>query len=339
MIVLDLLTQKPERAEPKAPLVTPESPFSRTLPNLQLAWDSTSLGALKKCAQYYKYTIIDGYVSPEPNDDITFGHLLHSAAELYARLVATDVPHNKAVIDVTRWLLENTWNRETNRPWISSEPTKTRETLLRTVVWYLDNYQDSTIKTITLPNGKPAVEVSFRFSLSEDENDSRFRSQTTGEEFQLCGHLDKIGEFNDENWIVDTKTTKYELDETYFRQYYPDNQVSLYDVAGAVAFDKEIKGVIIDAIQVLVGGSRFKRRHISRSAEQREDWLRDLQTWLTQAEMFALDNRWPQNEKSCGWGKKRCPFWEVCSGDPHTRQEWLDANFAKRPSWNPLETR
>lgn len=344
MTVLDLLTQKltqkpPEFKPPEFEPVNPANPFSEVLPFLQLAWDSTSLGALKKCGQYYKYVIIDGYVSVEPNDHIEFGSLFHSAVELYARLININKSHQQAVIDVVRWLIEATWDFETNRPWVSVEPNKTRETLIRTTIWYLDRYQDSTIKTITLPNGQPAVEVSFRFELSQDEHDTRFRSQTTGEEFILCGHLDKVGEFNGQNWIVDTKTTKYALDEFFFRQFTPDNQVSLYDVAGAIAFDQVVEGVVIDAIQVLVDGSRFRRLYISRTSEQREEWLRDLEVWLHTAETYAVANRWPQNEKSCGFGRSRCAFWKVCSSDPRERQNILNGMFVKRPRWNPLRTR
>jgi hypothetical protein len=317
----------------------PVSAFSETLPNLQLAWDSTSLGALKKCPQYYKYHIIDGYTSGQPNAHLEFGTLFHSATELYERLRSTGLDHQKALIDVVRWTILNTWDNETNRPWLSDEPTKTRETLIRTLIWYLDFYKDDRIETITLPNGKPAVEVSFRFPLSGDEHDTSFRTETTGEEFILCGHLDKIGSFNGGHWILDTKTTKYELDDYYFRQYTPDNQMNLYDIAGAVIFNQEIEGVIVNAIQILVNGSRFKRRYINRSPEQREEWLRDLNIWLHQAEIYAVANHWPQNEKGCGYGKGRCQFWGICSTDPSARQELLDGLFVKRPAWNPLETR
>jgi hypothetical protein len=325
----DLAIAKPE----------PTSAFSAIQPNLQLAWDSTSLGALKKCPQYYKYVIIDGYISTEPNVHLEFGTLFHSATELYEHRRNSGLDHQQSLIDIIRWTILNTWDFKTNRPWTSDEPTKTRSTLIRTLIWYLDKYQDDRLETVTLPNGKPAVEVSFRFSLSGDEFDTRFRSQTTGEEFVLCGHIDKIAKFNEKRWIIDLKTTKYELDSYYFRQYTPDNQVNTYDVAGAIIFDQEIAGVIIDGVQIIVNSSRFKRHYIDRTPEQREEWLNELTIWLHTAEIYTVANHWPKNEKACGFGKNRCAFWEICSTDPHSRQEWLDNKFIRRPPWNPLKVR
>ena len=115
--------------------------------------------------------------------------------------------------------------------------------------------------------------------------------------------------------------------------------MSLYDIAGAVILSDTIQGVVVDAAQVLVNGSRFRRQPIDRTPEQREDWLRDLSLWLHIAETYALANHWPQNEKSCGWGKNRCMFWDVCSSDPSARQNILDSKFARRERWNPLVPR
>jgi len=320
---------------------TPQSPYSATLPFLQLAWDSTSLGELKRCPQRYKYTIIDGYTTGEPSDDLIFGIIFHSATELYEHRKSQGLEHDLCVIDAVRHCIVQSWDFENNRPLLTGdEPNKTRETLIRTVIWYLDNYKDENIKTHILQNGRAAVEVSFRLNLEADDGDEgRFRTMTTDEPFLLCGHLDKIAEWNDQLWIMDKKTTKYELDSYYFRQYYPDNQMSLYDIAGAIIMDRPIEGVIVDAAQVLVGGSRFRRELIHRDEHQRNDWLKDLTMWLHMAEIFATANHWPQNEKGCGFGKMTCVFRGVCSSDPRMRQQLLDSNFVKREFWNPLKPR
>jgi hypothetical protein len=43
----------------------------------------------------------------------------------------------------------------------SLDTSRTKETLVRSVVWYLDEYRDDPLKTALLPDGKPAVELSF----------------------------------------------------------------------------------------------------------------------------------------------------------------------------------
>ena len=106
----------------------------------------------------------------------------------------------------------------------------------------------------------------------------------------------------------------------------------------------EIAGVIIDAAQILVGGSRFHRKLISRSPEQLEEFMRDLAVYLREMEAYARDNYWPMRETSCHWegqnasGKYSCQFLPICSADPSIRQELLNAMFVKR-TWDPLVPR
>jgi hypothetical protein len=309
--------------------------FSAVLPGLQLAVDNSSLDAVKKCPRYYQYSIVEGYRGAMSNPHLTFGGVFAGAIELYARHRAEDVDHDMALVHALRFAITETWDFSLKRPWVSDEPTKTRNTLLRTIVWYLDKFQDQTLKTLILANGKPAVELSFRFDSGIEAG--------TGEPFLLCGHIDRVVEFNGEVWITDNKTTKHELNDNYFKQYTPNGQVSLYSIAGGflVPLDEEIGGLIIDAAQVLVSGSRFRRQIIPRSEEQLEEYMQDLRTYLREMEGYARDNYWPMRETSCHWegqdasGKYACQYLPVCSADPSIRQTLLDAMFVKRV-WDPL---
>lgn len=311
------------------------SSFSTLLPKLQLAWDSTSYGALKTCPRYYQYAIIEGRVYPGESPHLKFGIVFHSATEVYEKSRAEGQNHNSALVLALRHAIIETWDFSTNRPWTSTEPTKTRETLLRSIIWYLDTFQNDSLKTLILSDGKAAVELSFRFSIN-DLTENGFRA-STGEEYILCGHLDKCVEFNEDLWIVDKKTTKAYLNTSYFANYSPDNQISLYSVAGRIIFNREIAGIIIDAIQVRVTGTRFRRQPIPRSTAQLEEWLTDLQFYLRMAEIYATINYWPQNDRSCGlYGG--CKFRPVCSSEPAARPDLLDALYTTR-IWDPLVPR
>ncbi len=304
--------------------------FSTKLPGLQLSWDSTSYDALDKCPRFYKYLIVDGWTGTYINDHLKFGLVIHSAKETYAKWRAEGSDHEKALIEALRHAFYETWDFELNRPWISIEPTKTRLTLFRTIVWYLDKFKDDNLQTVILENGKPAVELSFRFNTG--------LTTSLGEAIWLCGHLDEVDEWNGENFIQDAKTTKYALDDNYFRQYSPNNQVSIYTIAGTITLNKEIKGLIIDGMQVLVEGSRFRRRQIVHSEAQLEEWLTDFQIKIEQAETYARMGYWPMNRKSCGFGYIQCQFREVCSSEPAMREDILKSSF-KRRTWDPLVPR
>ena len=309
--------------------------FSPKNPNLQLFWDSVSYNALDTCPRYYYYNIIRGVVRAEEDDvHLKFGIILHSGAELYDKNRASGADHEEALRESFRYAILATWDNDLNRPWTTSEPTKTRNTLLRTLIWYLDHYKDENLKTHILPDGRPAVELPFRFALNSISPSGSFKSPY-GEEYYYCGYLDKVVSWNFELWIRDIKTTKFDLDDTYFRQYTPNNQVSGYSVAGSIVLHQHVDGMIIDGIQTLVSGSRFRRKQIPRSPEMLEEWLRDFWYKIKTAEKYAEDNYYPMNTKSCGWGRNQCQYRPICSSEPSDRED-LISNFYTSRIWNPL---
>ena len=60
---------------------TENSAFSKSLPGLQIAWDSTSLGTLKECPRKYQYSIMLGKQPREISVHLTFGLYYHAALE------------------------------------------------------------------------------------------------------------------------------------------------------------------------------------------------------------------------------------------------------------------
>jgi hypothetical protein len=51
----------------------------------------------------------------------------------------------------------------------SLDTARTKETLVRSVVWYIDEYKDDPLKTALLPNYQPAVELSFKIPVFDIE--------------------------------------------------------------------------------------------------------------------------------------------------------------------------
>lgn len=312
--------------------------FSSTLQKLQTSWDSHSIDAGTKCWRYYEYTILEGWTYPESNPHLTFGILFHKADEIYHKQMAAGSTHDEALLIVVRFILLATWDHGTNSPWISTEPTKSRKTLLRTVIWYLDKFKDQVLETVILANGDAAVETSFRLPLADLHEDRSTFTTPDGIEYFLCGHIDRLAKSNGEYWITDKKTTKYGLDEYYFRQFSPNIQFTVYPIAGMIVFDTPVSGLIVDATQVLVGGSRFERREIYRTQNHMEEFLYDLQLLLREAETNARNNYYPMRRTSCGYGKASCTFRKVCTLDPAERKSFLELYFVRR-QWDPMTPR
>jgi len=312
-----------------APAKGAPSPF---LPgtSIQYAWDSTSLGWLKTCPRLYQYSMILGYRAKHGSQvHLFFGQLYHGGLELYDRLKAEgELDHEKNLRTVVLWLLTETWADGAPMPF--EHNLKTRENLVRTVVWYLEQFRNDAAETVILANGKPAVELSFKLELD-------YTPAHSPQPYLLSGHLDRVVTFAGSHYVMDRKTASSTIGSYYFDGYSPDNQMSLYTFAAQVIYSAPVKGVIIDAAQIAVGFSRFERGFTHRTPDQIEEWLHETKAWLRLAEGFAVAGHWPMNDKSCHqYGG--CTFRKVCAKSPQVRQTFLDSDYAIQP-WNPLVPR
>jgi len=298
---------------------TAVSPF---LPQtkIQFAWDSTSLGWYKTCPRLYYYSMILGYRSRSTSVHLDFGIWYHSALELYDKITFQGVGHEEALRKVVRKTLQDTFGWE-------SDHVKNRFTLIRSIIWYLDEFAADPAQTHRLASGEPAVELSFRLPISHD--------------LWLSGHLDRVVNYAGDAFVMDRKTTTTTPSAYYFDQYTPDNQMSLYTLAAQIVYKAPVKGVIIDAAQIAVGFTRFERGFAYRTEAMLEDWLEETKMWVAQAQSAAanpVERSFPMNDKACSmYGG--CTFRRICSKDPRVRQTFLDSEFTKDNPWNPLSVR
>jgi hypothetical protein len=282
--------------------------------------------------------MIEGWTSGDENVHLRFGIEYHQALQDYELERAAGIPHDDAVHDVVRETLIRTSD------WRPDHKYKNRPLLVRTVIWYLDQFRDDPATTFIMAEGQPAVEVSFRFELdwgpqhqtwsSPEELDKILNApegKAVGQPYLLCGHLDRVVSFNDDLFVMDHKTTTRTPSEWYFKQFEPNNQMTLYTLAGQVIFDAPIKGVIIDSAQIMIEGSRFVRSFTYRTKDQVDEWLGDLKVLLAKAEEYASAGYWPMNDTAC----VMCEFREICSKSPQVRDKFLESEFVRR-EWNPL---
>lgn len=298
----------------------------------QWAWDSTSLKAFQTCPRYYKYTMVDGWTTAFKNVHLTFGGHYATALEHYHKHRALGLDSNDALIEVVTEALLNTWEYSGSRdgvpigkPWDGMHSAKTRDNLIRSIVWYVDEFEDEEIKTLILPDGKAAVEYSFRLPIDFG--------------YMLCGHIDRLCEYGGAYYVMDQKTTGTTITPAFFNQFLPDTQMSLYTFAGKAIFDLPVKGVIIDAAQIAVGFTRFERGFTFRTDSQLDEWYEDTLNDIERARQATIDNQFPMNPTACG-NYGGCTFRSVCSRSPEIREQFLKADFIKRDvKWNPLISR
>lgn len=346
-------------------MTAPRSPFSEIVPNLQIVWDSTSLGWLKQCPRLYYYKMILGVEHQGTKQPLLFGLGFHAACETYDKERINGESHTEAQKKALRIGLQelgfydhvqicpdcgsenitepggivycNSCYEEVQPEirkvwrWYDLDGYHNQEALGRAIIWYTEQYKDDPMSTYIMPDGSPAVELSFVTATGEQTQE--------GEELFLAGHIDRVTQDQSGNlWITDRKTAKQALYHNYFDKYTPDNQMSLYTLASQLILPETPRGVMIDAIQKAVNFTRMGRGYAPRNPAQLTEFLADFKLWIFQAELYAKMDQWPMNDKSCDmYGG--CPFRKICNKSPQMREKYLSGPEFSTFHWNPLDKR
>ena len=299
----------------------------------QHAWDATSVSAYEKCPRFYKLRHLDGWQPRNRSEHLTFGGVFASALESFYKLLAADMPREDALRQVTREALAATWlydiDPETGEasgghPWLSLHASKTRETLIRSIVWYIDHFENDATEIVTLANGKAAAELSFSVPLSDD--------------LLYCGHIDRLVNYSGGKYVMDQKTTGTTITPRFFEAFKPDVQMGGYTWAGKQIFDLPVSGVIIDAVQIAVGFTRFQRGFVPYPEPLLDEWLANTLHTISEAKRSHEESNYPMRRTSCG-NYGGCEFRRVCSRIPHHRDNILHSEFERAPRWDPLQRR
>jgi hypothetical protein len=296
------------------------SPFKD---GIQFAFDATTIKLVEECHYKYKLRILDKWIPKRRSVHLLFGGWFATALEHYYKFRAEGIASNAALCAVVREALISTWID--GKPWESDHPVKTRENLIRTIIWYVDEFEnDASVQVVRLADGRAAVEHSF--ALPVDNN------------LVFCGHIDRLVEYSGDKYVMDQKTSQNTIGPMFFNQFTPDTQISMYSFAGKVIYNTPVKGVIIDGVQVAVGFTRFLRGFAFRSASQLDEWYENTLRLIEEVQDNTRRGHFPQRATSCNlYGG--CEFRSVCSRSPEVRKNFLEADFVQAPQWNPLETR
>lgn len=308
----------------------------------QFVWDATSLSLAQACPRKYQLKMIEGWQPRRKSVHLVFGGHYATALEHYYKHRALGDTLDEALEKIVFEALCDTWEERllesepeeglplpreiigTGHPWDSGDAIKTRETLIRTIIWYVDQFADSAVKVILDSEGKPLVERSFTLNVDND--------------IVFAGHLDTAVEYASAPYVMDQKTSKSTISAYYFEGYRPDIQMSMYTFAGKAIFKLPVKGVIIDAAQIAVGFSRFERGFTFRTELELDEWYTDMMILIERIRKMTSDNYFPMDRTACG-NYGGCEFRTVCSRDPAVRRQFLLADFTQGPTWDPLDRR
>ncbi len=291
--------------------------------------DNTSLSNFKECPQKYYLGIECGYRRKHVAAPLIFGGIYHDLLELFDRVLAAGLSRDDALRVVLRHALA--YSDELSE---LADDKRNMPSLLRALVWYEMTYRHDPFKTVILPNGHPAVELSFRLEFPLQ----LFNWETNEvEDVLYCGHIDKVVEYNSQIFAMEHKHTVSALGDYYYDRYTFSSQISGYAVALRSIWNLEAIGAVIDSTSIGVTFTRFGRRTASRVEDHLEEWIEDTKYWITQVYEAKKTQNFPRNTESCSkYGG--CQFKDVCFARPGARDAVLNSDF-KIEHWNPMKPR
>ena len=156
------------------------------------------------------------------------------------------------------------------------------------------------------------------------------------------GIIDRLVEFDDGVYVMDTKTTSGWVNERYIEGFQLSSQFRGYVwLAQQAGYD--CHGAYLDAIHLdtryhKVKSSDFVREKILFSDEQIDSWFLDSKWTMAQiAELEgrghypSLGGKWPQNDQRCFDWNRPCPYWKLCTAViPENEMDYY-----KEERWTP----
>ena len=152
------------------------------------------------------------------------------------------------------------------------------------------------------------------------------------------GIVDRLVEFEDGVYVMDTKTTSGWVNERYIESFQLSSQFRGYVwLARQAGYD--CQGAYLDAVHLdtryhKVKGSDFVREKILYSEEQIAKWASDMmdtQCAINVVNFSPYRTVWPQNDQRCFDWNRPCPYWRLCTAViPENEMEYY-----KLDKWEP----
>lgn len=273
-------------------------------------WDSISFKTFLECPRKYAWLMREKIRAKGQSIHLLWGIAYHSALEAFDKARGEGASHDEAVRLAVKEAISHRLPE-------SQDNTKTPETLVRSVVWYCDEYRNDPFETASF-GGKQAVELTFQFHISD--------------EVIWAGHIDKVVRYNGRLYFIDRKTTKGQLNQKYFKKFELDAQMLGYTYASRVAFPEPFAGGIIDACQVGVNFTRFGRHVLNIEEHLLDEFEQTVLTFSQLAKQFEELDLWPMNPTACD-KFMGCEYALLCKAKLADRKFFL--NDYERFEWDP----
>ena len=285
-------------------------------------YDSTQLNDFRRCPEYYNNRHVKGLVldgGSKHSDPLAAGGAIHRGVEAWfgarafvmLKTSAELVGYMEAARETTAAAVKVAWGEDDL--FLPEKAKYTQGFLTAVMAGYAEAW--------------PREHDSFKVLA----NEQWLQHGNYG------GIVDRLVEFEDGVYVMDTKTTSGWVNERYIESFQLSSQFRGYVwLARQAGYD--CQGAYLDAIHLdtryhKVKSSDFVREKILFSDEQLTAWLEDRATTqvLIERHKQAKVLGWPQNDQRCFDWNRPCPYWKLCTAViPENEMDYY-----KEERWEP----
>lgn len=286
--------------------------------------DPTRLRASLQCLRYYYWEHERNIIPIKPKMPLAHGIGVHHTLEAY---------YHGASLGKALEKYDETWAKEVapyQDAMSEEDPKRNPRRWAETFILYRKQYQKESFEVLTLPNGKPAIEVPFFLPLTED--------------LALAGIIDLIIKYCGQIMLLDHKTTSY-LNQKWIRSFNPNHQFSAYLLAANELLKptRPINTLLVNAIKVHATDNRpeglFDRIPTTRTTNQLQQFKEEMIAWWTlSVRASRKSGAWPRNDDRCERWPEGCPYKDLCTELEVDHRKLIPSSaLYKEKVWDPLE--
>lgn len=307
--------------------------------NDEFTIDNSSLDLFSFCPRKFALRTAFALRSQQDSPYTSFGSAFHAGLKSY---YAGNNEHDCLKAFVERALADKSTLEITKVEALDSKIEKSEYSIefgVELFLQYMNVYPlEKEIFRPMVSEGVPYLEIGFSIDTNEGV---------------VIGVMDQVAELTDGVGgiaIIEHKTTSKVLDDKYFQNYNPNNQISMYLIACRELIGVEAKCCIINAIRVKdykrakekseQDQRLFSRRITSRTRESLDDRIKQMESILRIIRSLFETNdlsSFPMNAPSACYRYGMCEYLPICTARSESVARHFMENSFIQEKWVPYE--
>lgn len=309
--------------------------------------DNSSLEVQTTCPRAAQYHVCLKRKTSKEKSALEFGRIIHKALDIRYRQTAPMLPQTPEI--EARMLQSLSADFASWSP--PEDDFRNHSFAVELINRYGATYPFESFTILTLPDGKPFVEVPFALPLGEiDINDTLLvKDVATGDTRPMhvgtlkvvwTGKIDLAYESQGGLYIMDHKTTSM-MGPTFFQDFELAHQMHGYVWAAEAIFGRPFTGYAINALATRrptkTGKAlEFERKVYTISRPHLAEWQTDCIHIINDFVEMVRRGYMPKHTKWCMGKYGACQFHTVCTLPPEHRELMLGSGEFMDVTWSPL---